>query len=214
MNSKVGGLIALNTRMTVCELGDGGLLVLSPVALNAGLRAELESLGSVRGIVAPNLWHHLHLGSWLAAYPEAEFFAPTGLAAKRPDLPEARELGTSFDAIFGEDLLRIPIAGVPKVAESLFFHYASRTLVVTDFCFQMTEARGLTALYASLMGFRKKPGCPPIYRMAIKDEAAFRASLAPLRSLDISHLSMCHHGVLSNEPTASIAGILDRLGVD
>ena len=48
------------------------------------------------------------------AYPEASSYAPTGLAAKRPDLTCTDALGPALDQAFGTDLLRIPIAGMPK----------------------------------------------------------------------------------------------------
>jgi hypothetical protein len=57
------------TRMAVIRLSGGRLMIWSPIALSDGLRAELEALGQVGWLVAPNSLHHLYLGEWRAAYP-------------------------------------------------------------------------------------------------------------------------------------------------
>ena len=48
------GLLQLGTRMTVVRLSDSSLLLHSPIALTESLRVEIEELGSVRYVVAPN----------------------------------------------------------------------------------------------------------------------------------------------------------------
>ena len=51
--------------------------------LAAGPRAEVEALGQVTQIVAPNHLHHLFLPDWAAAWPEARLHAAPGLRKKR-----------------------------------------------------------------------------------------------------------------------------------
>ncbi|MET0275096.1 MAG: DUF4336 domain-containing protein, partial [Phenylobacterium sp.] len=74
------------TRMAVVRLDGRGLWIWSPVALSAGLRSELEALGEVRHVVAPNTLHDLFLGEWRQAYPQALLHAAPGLQPRRPDL--------------------------------------------------------------------------------------------------------------------------------
>src|SRR5262245_26151630 len=59
----------LTATMTVLRLGDGGLLLHSPLALTPGRRAAVEALGPVMHLYAPNLYHHLRIGEWAAAFP-------------------------------------------------------------------------------------------------------------------------------------------------
>lgn len=205
--------LKVNTRMTVCRLSDGGLALIAPVPATAALRAAIDALGPVRVIVAPNLLHHLYVGDWMAAYPDAASYGAPGLAAKRSELSFTDALGPSFDAAFGAELQRWPIAGMPKLNESLFLHHASRALIATDFCFHMPEATGFTGLFATLMGIKKATKCEPAFRLLIKDKAAFRASIQPLRGLTIDHLSMCHHHVLSDGAQEALYGVLDQLKV-
>src|SRR5215468_1137491 len=80
------------TRMALVRLTDGGLFVWSPVALSPALRTEVDALGEVRVIVAPNSLHHLFLAEWKSAYPAAKLIAAPGLAEKRKDLAFDGEL--------------------------------------------------------------------------------------------------------------------------
>jgi hypothetical protein len=205
--------LKLNTRMTVCRLSDGGLVLVAPVAAHDDLRASVDALGPVRALVAPNLMHHLYVGEWMAAYPDALSYGPPGLDAKRPELTFTDELDSGFDEVFGAELQRLPLAGMPRLNESLFLHHASDTLIATDFCFYMPEATGLTGLFASLMGIKKRTRCEPAFRILIKDKAAFRASIQPLRTMAIRHLSMCHHHVLSRGADEALQQVLDQLKV-
>ena len=72
--------------MTCIRLDDGSLFVHSPVKLDAELRKAVDERGPVRAVVAPNRFHHLFVGEWAAAYPDASVYGAPGLEEKRPDL--------------------------------------------------------------------------------------------------------------------------------
>lgn len=205
----------LNTRMTVCRLSDDALALISPVPICDALKAAVDALGSVRHVISPNQLHHLFMTDWLDAYPAANGHIPPGLANKRPDLKHLAELGDGLDDALGAELLRLPIAGMPRLNESLFFHRSSQTLVVADFCFHMPLApdhNGLTRLFTACMGIRDKVRCEPVFMAMIRDWAAFRASLEPLRALKPAHLSMCHHSVVSEGASDALQQVLDQVG--
>src|SRR5262245_1568336 len=84
----------LGVRMTVIRLQDGGLFLHSPVRLDPELKKEMDSLGPVRCLVGPNLFHHLSLRPWREDYPEARLFGVSGLPEKRKNL--------KFDGVLGE----------------------------------------------------------------------------------------------------------------
>jgi hypothetical protein len=94
----------LGTRMTVVRLPGGELLLHSPVPLTDGLRGDIDALGRVAHIVAPNLFHHLHAGDAAAAYPDALLHAPAPLAKKRPDLRIGATLGEVAHPGWGDAL--------------------------------------------------------------------------------------------------------------
>ena len=205
--------LRVNTRMTVCRLLDGGLALIAPVHSDDNLINAIAALGPVRAIIAPNLMHHLYVGKWMEAFPEARSFGPEGITAKRPDLTFDYALGPKFDQGFSSDLLRFPIAGMPRMNESLFLHRLSGTLIATDFCFFMPEAKGITGLFAWLTGIKRKTKCEPSFRLLIKDRAAFRDSLQPLWAVDVRHLSMCHHNVVSVDARDALEQVLNQLRV-
>ena len=83
------GGVALGTRMAVFKLENEHLLVYSPVKLTESLEAELNALGKVKYIIAPNPFHHIYVNGYLKAYPEASFYCTAKLIKKRPDLKDA-----------------------------------------------------------------------------------------------------------------------------
>ena len=56
------------TRTTLVNLGGSDLLVHSPIELGAHSKDQIDSLGTVRHLVAPSKYHHLWLGAWARAY--------------------------------------------------------------------------------------------------------------------------------------------------
>src|SRR5436309_6384211 len=76
----------LTTTMTVLRLGDGSLLLHSPLAFTAERRAAVEALGPVAHLYAPSRYHDARIGEWQTAYPSAKLHAPGGLVKERPDL--------------------------------------------------------------------------------------------------------------------------------
>lgn len=63
------------TRMTVIRLAGGDLVIWSPVALTAQLRGEVEVLGNIRYLVAPNSLHDSFIADWHRAFPVAQVLA-------------------------------------------------------------------------------------------------------------------------------------------
>ena len=63
------------TRMAAIGLSDGSLFIWSPIQLTDRLRAEVDAVGQVRHIIAPNSLHHLFLAEWKRAYPGAKVYA-------------------------------------------------------------------------------------------------------------------------------------------
>jgi len=83
------------TRMAVIRLSDGRLFIWSPVRLTEILRAEVDTLGRVAHIIAPNSLHHLFLVEWKSTYPGAKVYAPPGLRKKRKDIAFDADLGNA-----------------------------------------------------------------------------------------------------------------------
>jgi hypothetical protein len=121
------------TRMTIIRLGASDLFVHSPTALTAELKAAVTNLGRPRWLIAPNRLHYWWVPDWKEAFPEtAVYLAPRVVeqAGKRIDIPYSdldRDTGYPWDS----DIATLPVAG-SYMTEVVFFHRASRTLLVTD----------------------------------------------------------------------------------
>ena len=121
-------------RAVVIRLIDHSLFVLSPIRLTPALRADMDKLGVVKYLLSPNHLHHLHMGAWSQAYPDARLYASPRLAPKRRDLtfyktlstdtPETEWAGQIDQCLFG--------SGNGWVDEMVFFHRASGTVIFTD----------------------------------------------------------------------------------
>ncbi len=197
------GPIALGARTTIMRLGDGGLLLVSPVKMDDALRNDVAALGPVRALAAPNLYHHLFIGQAARAWPEAKVLLPPGLQEKL--LKAGRELRQ--DAVLGEDqpdLLRgavetVWIRGVPKLEEIAFFHKSSRTLVLTDAAFNIQSAPNFASrAFFGLYGAWKKFGPTLSARMMIKDRKSARAALDRILAWDFDRVVVAHGDILES----------------
>lgn len=124
------------TRMTVVRLADGGLWLHSPIALDADLRALIEGLGPVRHLIAPNWIHYASVHQWQQVWPEAVTWAAPGVAerAQKHDVPIRIDVALTNGATpgwAGEIPFR-HVTGSAVHSEVVFFHAASRVLILTD----------------------------------------------------------------------------------
>src|SRR5262249_23104614 len=118
--------VEIGTRMTIIRLVEGGLLVHSPVKLDAELRRSIDALGETRAIVAPNRLHHLFIGDYIAAYPEARAYAAPGLPQKRPDLRFDDVLSANAQEEWRGQVDHHHFLRAPRLKEDSVFHPTPR----------------------------------------------------------------------------------------
>jgi hypothetical protein len=157
------GLFPYPTRMAVARLQGGDLWVWSPIALDDDLAREVDALGTVRHLVAPNKLHHLYLGEWASAYPEARLYAAPGLAKKRRDLVFDAELADIPDPAWSGEIDQVVFRKSLFMEEVVFFHRASGTALVTDLIqrFDPAEMRGLRGWLMRVDGLVGPEGSTP-----------------------------------------------------
>lgn len=205
------GPISLTTRMTVVRLRDGSLWVHSPISPTHELIDELQKVGVVRYVVAPNKSHHLFFLAFLKAYPSAEGFIAAGLALKRPELGRFPQV--SSDAPWSSEIQGFFTEGLPILNETAWFHVDTGTLILTDllFCFAETN-RGITALVAKLLGVRGKLGMSRTMKWATKDKQALARSVFPLLSLPVQRVIVAHDQIVDEQPLAKLKQAFAWLG--
>ncbi|MCP4286254.1 MAG: DUF4336 domain-containing protein [Gammaproteobacteria bacterium] len=74
------------TRMTIVRLPGNLLWLHSPVAASVERMDDVDRLGNVKYVVAPNVLHHLFVCEWAKAYPQADLWGPSGLSGIWSDI--------------------------------------------------------------------------------------------------------------------------------
>ncbi len=192
-------LLEIGTRMTVIRLRDGSLFLHSPVRLDSALRKQLDALGPVRFAVAPNRFHHLFIGEYAGAYPEARLYAAPGLETKRRDVAFDGVLGDEPPPEWAGQIDQVPFRGLPLANEVEFFHRASRTLIATDIVFNIREdSPALTRLGFRTMRGYGRFGPTLVERLLIRDRRAARASLDAILGWDFDRVILAHGHVVES----------------
>jgi hypothetical protein len=127
--------LPFTTRMTVVRLSNGDLFLHSPIKFDERLAKELQGLGSVRHLVSPNQFHYAHIGEWARAFPETITWASPGVRrrarARHVDIDFTKDLDASAPEEWRREIDQLLFPG-GYFKEFIFFHKASRTLILTD----------------------------------------------------------------------------------
>ena len=182
-------------RMAIARLSSGDLFIHSPAPLTDELRVALDELGAVRFVTpASSLHGHLFMEQYAAAYPTVELFAAPGLERRRRELSFAGALGDAPDPRWSGDLDQTTFRGHRQLAEILFFHRPSRTLIVGDACWNVTAATPFGArLWA---GWRPGVRPTPAFRLGIRDRDSAKASVERVLDWDFDRILIGHGDIV------------------
>ena len=191
VDSLLPGLMGriLPVRMTAIRLSGGELLLHSPTAFNQGLLKQVETLGQVRHLVAPNIAHWMFLKDWQAACPDAITWAAPGLRDRRQlrssGIRLDRDLGRATPAEWGDDIVLTTVPGGLGFRESVLFHRPTRSLVLADLVLnlELPKLPPLLRPLARLFGIVAPDGMPPPYLRAVILLQRKRAAQAALELL-------------------------------
>lgn len=190
----------LGGRMTVAKLHDGSLLAISPVRTTPEERVELDRIGPVRHIVAPNQMHHLFVPELKSLYPEARVYVAPGLPEKVKGLRYDEVLGNDPPAALAQDVAQLVLGGMPKINEVAFLFKPSRALILTDLLFNITHSDRLwTRVFFTLNGGYGKLAATRFLRTTIKDAAMLRTSVERLLTWDFDRLVVTHGEVIERD---------------
>ncbi|MDR6821044.1 hypothetical protein J2X76_006244 [Neorhizobium sp. 2083] len=103
-----GGVVPLPVRMMVMQLDGDALVLHSPTHCHAHLRDELDNLGPVRHLVAPNSAHWSFIEDWTAYFPNALAWSAPGRRkrrkVKRAAIAWHDDLGASSQALWSPEI--------------------------------------------------------------------------------------------------------------
>lgn len=196
------------TRMAVIRLPDDNLLIWSPTALSENVRSQIDSLGVVRHLVAPNSLHHLFLQDWREAYPQAILYAAPGLRERRHDLEIDTELTGQRAAAWSDEVEYVLVRGNRITTEAVFFHRRSRTVLFADLLQQFPRGwfRGWRALVARLdLMTGNEPAVPRKFRAAFTDRSAAREAMRQIIAWPSELVVIAHGAPVRDDGKAFIA---------
>jgi hypothetical protein len=170
---KAMGLIPIPVRTTVVWLQSGEMLVHSPSRFTADLRRQVEEIGPIRHLVAPNIAHWTFLKDWQQQLPDAVTWAAPGLR-KRGQVRKAglrldHDLGNDLSPDWPSDLEQIAVHGAAGFCEVALHHRRSRTLILVDLVLNL-ERHKLPLLvrpFAAAAGILAPHGHAPAYLRAV-----------------------------------------------
>ena len=113
----------------MCKLQDGGIWLHSPIAFRPHLLAQIQQLGPIQHLVAPNWLHYAYLPEWQQACPKALVWLSPGVKQRA----QSRHLALhgDFELDFSansaaatkwpSDLLSLQVKGSSMHQEMVFF---------------------------------------------------------------------------------------------
>jgi hypothetical protein len=173
--------MSLKRVMTVARLGDGRLVLHSPIALEAPAMAELEAFGRPAFILVPNGGHRLDAPAYKQRYPEAHVLAPRG---SRDKVAEVVTVDGGYEDFPPDPEVKLEaLAGVGDLEGLMVVRSKDGvTLVFNDAVFNMDRKRDpLGFFFTTLLGSAPGPRVSRLVKLLfVKDKSAFRADLLRL----------------------------------
>ncbi|MBE9116972.1 DUF4336 domain-containing protein [Lusitaniella coriacea LEGE 07157] len=197
----------VGTRMTVIRCANRELAVISPIQVDDAIVHQLNSLGTVCHIIAPNRFHYLFATHFKTVYPKATFWATSSLKAKNPELPIDRVLSNETNNILNgiecflfEGVKALTLSGVNSLDEWVFFHPESRTLVVTDIAFHFDQSFPLISQFAArMLGSYKTLSPSFLEKIATQEKEKVKESVQKISTWDFDRVIMAHGTIVQTK---------------
>jgi len=193
--------VDFGTRMTIVRVGGDGLVLISPCPIDDALAAEIDALGTVRAVIAPNAFHYLYFAAAAGRYPDAGRYLAEGVAKKLGSAPSGSvTLSGEADPLWSADLEQCMMEGSPMANEIIFYHPASRTLILTDLCFNFDPAPGgWTGIFLRLMGVHGRLATSRLMRFVLKDREKVRPIIKRILEWDFGRIIVTHGAIVHGD---------------
>ena len=202
--------IEYGARMTVIRLSDGAVMVISPIRITDELAAAVSGLGEVRYLIAPNSFHHLFMAGWTSRFPKADLFAVSQLVKKRPDLKISQVMDKTFRPQWGEEVGARFIEGGSLYSEAVFFHAPSKTLILTDLCFNIHQKQGwLATSLLKMYGIYEKFGPSKAVGLFMGDKRRLKQAADEIARWDFVRVIVAHGDILEPANPAEFSKLFE-----
>jgi hypothetical protein len=207
------GIFPWGGRSTAVKLANGDVWVLASTPLSSETKKTLDKLGPVAYIVAPDAGHHLYLGQFKSAYPDAKLIGVADLVEKK------KKEGLTLDGAYGRDPADTKYGYEPEI-EAIYFsgfsmkdvaflHAPSKTLIQADLLFNLPGneqySKSKTSPKLPIIGSFQPFG--KIHKHFLwgegKDKAAMKKDAIAVANWDFDRVIMCHGDVIETGGNAA-----------
>jgi hypothetical protein len=199
-------------NVSVIRLSSGKLIIHSMAQFTPADVAEIHALGTPAWLVEAMLLHDTYAKEGRDAFPSLPFLGPPGFSdivgfPTLPLLPAPEE--------WREEIEVFEIAGAPKLKEYAMLHRPSRTLIVADviFNFRPDETGWNRFFHRYIAGFKRYPGMSRVFRLFVKDRAAFAASIHRILAADFERIIVGHGQVIETDGKALLQRAIEDAGL-
>jgi hypothetical protein len=199
----LAGLVPLPARTTVIRLADRQLIVHSPGPIPADLRRALDALGPVGFLVIPQA-HGRFAAAAAQACPSAQLLAAPDPPSSGRSLAFQGSLADAPPAAWSGQVESHLVLGF-RLHEVVLFHRPSRTLVLTDLCFNVHHSPSRMARWVFRAdGMWRRFGPSRATRLLVSDRAAFRRSLEHILRWDFERIVPGHGEIVEKDGRAAL----------
>ena len=205
--------LPVGTRMTVIRLVDNFLLLISPIQITSEIKQQLDDLGTVKYLIAPNLFHYLYLADCQKTYPQALVLAPPGLKAKQSNLKinstftqDDIKFDSQLEYTLFEGFQVLIVSQIKTVNEIVFYHPSTKTLIITDSAFNFDRSFPLiTQFTARIIGSYQQLKPSWLEKIAVKDKQKTKQSIEQILSWDFERVIMGHGKIVETNAKQQLA---------
>lgn len=204
------GVIPFGGRSTAIKLRDGGVWVLASTPLETETKAKIDELGPVKFIVGPDQGHHLYLGEFKKAYPDAK------LIAVEEAIQKHKGEDIKFDGSWGKDAPDTKYGFEDDIKwcflrgfltkEVAFFHKDSKSLIEADLLFNMPPneqySKSRRATFSILTSRVLNPWSYAHKRLVWSggsDKEAMKKDVKTVAEWDFERIIPCHGDVIEKD---------------
>ena len=202
----------IQRNVTLLGLNDGRLVIHSTAPFSAADISEIRKIGNPKWMVDVLLRHTTFAKNGAGAFPGIRYLAPAGFSedagVPTDDLLDA-------PAEWQGQIEVLPIHGVPDFSEIVMLHVESKSLVVGDLIFNFPRNGGFVKnLFLSLgsVGGKHDPGMTKPFQNAIKDGAAYLASIRKVLDWDFDRIIVGHGEFIETGGKQKLAQVFKDAG--
>ena len=197
----------LRRNVTLIRLRSGKMVIHSTAPFSPEDVAAIRTLGEPGWLLDGILRHDTFAKEGRSAFPGIPYLAPEGFSeavgfATTTIVPPPME--------WDGELLALEIQGAPEARDTALFHVPSRTLILTElvFNFGSDEPIWTELLLRAAVGGEHHPGMSRPVKAGVKDEAAFKSSLATILGWDFDRVIVGHGDVIEQAGKAKLRAAL------